>query len=115
MVALAEAQQAGIPAVVSADQLRAALHFVGRDGTLLTGARAAIAAGRSTPGWRYIARLVDHRLGYWVLEPLYREIASHRRKLSRALGLDAACAVAAAQRSAESSIERRSRSRSGIR
>ena len=115
VVALAEARQAGVPAVVSGDQLRAALHFVGRDGTLLTGARAAIAAGRATPGWRYIASLVDHRLGYWLLEPLYREIASHRRKLSRALCLDAACAVPAAQRSAESSIERRSRSRSGIR
>jgi predicted DCC family thiol-disulfide oxidoreductase YuxK len=115
VMAIDEAHQAGVPAVVSAEQLRAVLHFVGRDGTLLTGARAAIAAGRAMPGWRHIAGLVDHRLGYWLLEPLYREIASHRRKLSRALGLGAACAVPATQRSAESSIERRSRSRSGIR
>lgn len=81
----------GIAAIVEGRALAERLHFVRADGTVLTGARAALAAGRLVPGWRLFAILADHPLGHLLLEPLYREIASHRRRLGRLLGLPAEC------------------------
>ena len=89
------------PDVASAVQgrdLREQLHFVRDDGEVLTGARAALAAGRLVPvlGWYAVA--ADHPLGHALLEPLYREIASHRRRLGRLLGLPDACPIVTRRR-----------------
>jgi predicted DCC family thiol-disulfide oxidoreductase YuxK len=77
-------------AVVGRD-LSATIHFVRSDGAVLTGARAALAAGRLVPRWRFLAILADQPVGHLLLEPLYREIAAHRRRLGRMLGLPASC------------------------
>lgn len=80
-----------IGALVQDRHLSEALHFVRLDGTILTGARAALSAGRLVPGWRFAAVLADRPLGHVLLEPLYCEIASHRRRIGRLLGLPADC------------------------
>jgi predicted DCC family thiol-disulfide oxidoreductase YuxK len=77
--------------LVEGRDLAAALHFVRSDDTVLTGARAALAAGRLVPMLGLYAALLDRPLGHRLLEPLYREIASHRRRLGRLLGLPAEC------------------------
>lgn len=71
--------------------LAAQLHFVRADGTVLTGAQAALAAGRLIPGLGLYAALLDRPLGHQLLEPLYREIAAHRRRIGRLLGLPLEC------------------------
>jgi predicted DCC family thiol-disulfide oxidoreductase YuxK len=71
--------------------LREKLHFVRGDGAVLTGAGAAIAAGRLIPVLGVYAVLLDNPVGRALLEPLYREIASHRRQIGRALGLPDTC------------------------
>jgi len=76
---------------VAGRDLAAEVHFVRADGTVLTGARAALASGRLIPVLGWLAVLADHPLGHAILEPLYREIASHRRRIGRLLGLPAAC------------------------
>jgi predicted DCC family thiol-disulfide oxidoreductase YuxK len=81
----------GLAATVAGRDLRASLHFVRPDGEILTGARAALAAGRLVRGWGLFAILADHPLGHALLEPLYREIASHRRRIGRLLGIPAVC------------------------
>ena len=58
---------------------------------MLTGARAALAAGRLLPVLGAYAALLDRPLGHRLLEPLYVEIASHRRRIGRLLGLPAEC------------------------
>ena len=78
------------------------LHFVRGDGAVLTGARAAIAAGRLIPVLGLYAALLDNSAGHALLDPLYREIASHRRRIGRALGLPAACPLVNRPRSAVS-------------
>ena len=80
-----------IAALVAGRDLSASLHFAGTDGTVLTGARAALAAGRLIPILGLYAALLDRPLGHQLLEPLYREIASHRRRIGRLLGLPAEC------------------------
>jgi predicted DCC family thiol-disulfide oxidoreductase YuxK len=80
-----------IAALVQGRPLTATLHFVRSDDTILTGARAVLAAGRVVPRWRFLAALFDHRIGHMLLEPVYRQIAAHRRQIGRALGLPAAC------------------------
>ena len=95
---LALAQVAGDPrieALVAGRDLTTRVHFVRSDGAVLTGARAILAAGRLIPRWRFVAVLYDHPLGHWLLEPLYDEIAGHRGRIGRALGLPAACALPA--------------------
>ena len=82
-----------IAAIVEGRALSATLHFVRSDGAVLTGAGAVLAAGRLLPRWRFIAIPFDNRIGHLLLEPLYREIAAHRRRIGRALGLPAACAL----------------------
>jgi predicted DCC family thiol-disulfide oxidoreductase YuxK len=87
LVPIDEARGDPVAALVSGNQLRAALHYVRDDGTVFTGARAVVAAGRRVPGWRHVAGVVDHRVVYRFLEPMYAAIATHRRRISRALGL----------------------------
>ncbi|HUQ43014.1 MAG TPA: DCC1-like thiol-disulfide oxidoreductase family protein [Candidatus Limnocylindria bacterium] len=81
----------GIAAHVAGRDLAESVTFVRADGRVLTGARAALAAGRLVRGWGLFAILADHRPGHAFLEPLYREIALHRRRIGRMLGLPAVC------------------------
>jgi len=80
-----------IAAQVAGRPLRDRVHFVRADGVVLTGARAALAAGRLVPVLGLYAALLDRPLGHRILEPLYDEIASHRRLIGRLLGLPASC------------------------
>lgn len=77
--------------LVEGRSLAESLHFVRAGGEVLTGARAALAAGRFVPVLGLYAALLDRPLGHLFLEPLYREIASHRRRIGRLLGLPAEC------------------------
>lgn len=85
------ATDARIAALVEGRALAEQLHFVRADSEVLTGARAALAAGRLIPVLGLYAALLDRPLGHRLLEPLYREIASHRRRIGRLLGLPAEC------------------------
>jgi predicted DCC family thiol-disulfide oxidoreductase YuxK len=92
LVPLTEA--ATVPRVgrlVEGRPLATTIHFVRGDDTILTGARAVLAAVRLVPRWRYLAIALDNRAGHAVLEPLYRQIAAHRRRIGRLLGLPVAC------------------------
>jgi predicted DCC family thiol-disulfide oxidoreductase YuxK len=80
-----------IAAMVEERPLQDRVHFVGEDGAVLTGARAVLAAGRLVPVLGLYAALFDRPLGHRLLEPLYDEIASHRRVIGRLLGLPAVC------------------------
>lgn len=77
------------------------LHFVRTDDTVLTGAQAALAAGRLVPILGLYAALLDRPLGHELLEPLYREVASHRRRIGRLLGLPDACPLPIRRRQAD--------------
>lgn len=87
------ASDPGIAALVADRDLAESLHFVSADGAVLTGARAALAAGRLIPILGLYAALLDRPLGHQLLEPLYREVASHRRRIGRLLGLPTECAL----------------------
>lgn len=89
------ATDARIAALVEGRALAEQLHFVRADGEVLTGARAALAAGRLIPVLGLYAALLDRPMGHRLLEPLYREIASHRRMIGRLLGLPAECPLPA--------------------
>ena len=80
-----------IAELVEGRDLVESLHFVRSDGEVLTGARAGLAAGRLVPVLGLYAVLLDRPIGHRLLEPLYREIASHRRYIGRLLGLPASC------------------------
>lgn len=80
-----------IAARVDGRNLGESLHFVRADGDVLTGARAALAAGRLVPVLGMYAALLDRPLGHRLLEPVYREVASHRRRIGRLLGLPLEC------------------------
>ena len=82
-----------IEPLVRGRNLAATLHFVRSDGTVLTGARAVLAAGRLVARWRFLAVPFDNRVGHFLLEPLYRQVAAHRSRIGRALHLPAACAL----------------------
>jgi predicted DCC family thiol-disulfide oxidoreductase YuxK len=71
--------------------LATTIHFVRADDTILTGARAVLAAVRVVPRWRFLAIALDNAIGHAVLEPLYRQIAAHRRRIGRLFGLPVAC------------------------
>jgi predicted DCC family thiol-disulfide oxidoreductase YuxK len=71
--------------------LTTGIHFVRGDDAVLTGAWAVLAAVRLVPRWRFVAIALDNALGHAVLEPLYRQIATHRRRIGRLLGLPVAC------------------------
>jgi len=77
--------------LVEGRPLTTTIHFVRADDTILTGARAVLAAGRLVPRWRFLAIALDHRVGHAVLEPLYRQVATHRRRIGRLLGLPVEC------------------------
>lgn len=80
-----------IASLVEGRNLSESLHFVGADAEVLTGARAALAAARLVPILGLYAALLDRPLGHRLLEPLYREVASHRRRIGRLLGLPLEC------------------------
>ena len=80
-----------IATAVEGRSLRDRVHFVSADGTILTGAGAVLAAGRLVPVLGLYAALLDRPLGHRLLEPLYDEIASHRRLIGRLLGLPEVC------------------------
>ena len=77
--------------LVDGRPLATTIHFVRGDDTILTGARAVLAAGRLVPRWRFLAIVLDNRAGHALLEPLYRQVATHRRRIGRLLGLPVAC------------------------
>jgi predicted DCC family thiol-disulfide oxidoreductase YuxK len=81
----------GLAALVAGRALRDRVHFVRADGAVLTGAQAALAAGRLIPVLGLYAALLDRPLGHRLLEPLYDEVASHRRLLGGLLGLPESC------------------------
>jgi acetyl esterase len=92
LLAIAEtSQDPRIARIVDGRPLTTTIHFVRPDETVLTGARAVLAAGRQVPHWRFVAGLVDNRVGHALLEPLYRQIAAHRRRIGRMLGLPQVC------------------------
>lgn len=78
---------------VAGRDLKSMLHVVHADGTVATGSRAVLAAGRLVPRWRLLAAAFDHRLGHFALDPAYRLIAGHRRQVSRLLRLPPSCPV----------------------
>jgi predicted DCC family thiol-disulfide oxidoreductase YuxK len=82
-----------LAALVEGRSLSTTIHFVRADDTVLTGARALIAAGRLVPGWGFVAVLLDNRVGHRILEPVYRQIAMHRRRIGRLLRMPTACAL----------------------
>lgn len=71
--------------------LATTIHFVRADDTILTGARAILAAVRLVPRWRFLAIFLDNPIGHASLEPLYRQIAAHRRRIGRVFGLPGSC------------------------
>jgi predicted DCC family thiol-disulfide oxidoreductase YuxK len=92
LLALAEAEtEPRIGRLVRGRPLTTTIHFVRADDTILTGARAVLAAVRLVPRWRFLALLLDNGLGHALLEPVYRQIAAHRRRIGRVLGLPVAC------------------------
>ncbi len=94
LLALADAgTDPRIGTIVEGRPLSTTLHFVRADDTVLTGARAVLAAGRLVPRWRLMAIPFDNRAGHLLLEPIYRHVASNRRRIGRLLGLPAGCAL----------------------
>jgi predicted DCC family thiol-disulfide oxidoreductase YuxK len=92
LLALQEADsEPAVAAAVEGMDLSAQLHFVRSDGAVLTGARAALAAGRLIPVMGWYATLLDQPIGHALLEPLYRQVAAHRRRIGGLLGLPETC------------------------
>ena len=92
LLALQEvATEPDVAAAVEGRDLAAQLHFVRTDGTVLTGARAALAAARLIPVLGWYATLLDQPVGHALLEPLYRQVAAHRRRIGGLLGLPEHC------------------------
>ncbi|MGH2513562.1 MAG: thiol-disulfide oxidoreductase DCC family protein [Candidatus Limnocylindrales bacterium] len=79
--------------LVEGRALPATLHFVADDDTVLVGVRAVLAVGRLVPRWRLLAIPFDQPVGHWLLEPLYRQVAAHRRQIGRLLGLPSTCSM----------------------
>jgi predicted DCC family thiol-disulfide oxidoreductase YuxK len=94
LMALADApSDARLGPIVEGRPLRATLHIVRPDDSIVTGARAVLAAGRLVPRWRLLAIAFDHRLGHALLDPLYRQVALHRRRIGSLLSLPATCPI----------------------
>jgi predicted DCC family thiol-disulfide oxidoreductase YuxK len=92
LLALSEAAtDARIERLTRGRPLATTIHFVRADDAVLTGARAVLAAVRLVTRWGFVAMALDNALGHAVLEPLYRQVATHRRRLGRLLGLPVAC------------------------
>ena len=77
--------------LVRGKPLTTTIHFVRADDTIMTGARAVLAAVRLVPRWRFLVIALDNAVGHAFLEPLYRQIAAHRRRIGRLLGLPVSC------------------------
>jgi predicted DCC family thiol-disulfide oxidoreductase YuxK len=80
-----------IERLVRGRALATTIHFVRSDDAVLTGARAVLAAVRLVPSWRFLAIALDNAVGHAFLEPLYRQVATHRRRIGRVLGLPVSC------------------------
>jgi predicted DCC family thiol-disulfide oxidoreductase YuxK len=80
-----------VAALMAGRRLAEELHFVRADGEVLTGAAAALAAGRLIPVLGLYAALLDNALGRRLLQPLYAAIAGHRRRIGRLLGVPDEC------------------------
>src|SRR5215213_5362831 len=93
------ASEPEVAEAVEGRELAAQLHFVRLDGAVMAGAAAALAAGRLVPILGWYAILADHPLGHAILEPVYREVTSHRRRLGRLLGIPEVCPVVTRHRS----------------
>lgn len=92
LLALSEAAtDARIERLTRGRPLTTTIHFVRADDSILTGARAVLAAVRLVPRWRLLAIILDNRLGHALLEPVYRQIATHRRRIGRLFGLPVSC------------------------
>lgn len=92
LLALSDADtEPRIERLVRGRPLATTIHFVRADDTILTGARAVLAAVRLVPRWRFLAILLDNPVGHSLLEPLYRQIAAHRWRIGRVLGLPVSC------------------------
>lgn len=92
LLALQEVEtEPAVAALVAGRDLAEQLHFVRSDGVVLTGARAALAAGRLIPVMGWYAALLDQPVGHALLEPLYRQVAAHRRRIGGLLGLPQEC------------------------
>ena len=92
LLALSDAESVPrIGRLVRGRPLTTTIHFVRADDAILTGARAVLAAVRLVPRWRLIAIALDNAAGHVLLEPLYGQIASHRRRIGRLFGLPVSC------------------------
>ena len=72
-----------LPPGTTRDQLLARFHVRGRDGTLLSGARAFLALWAALPGWRWLALLGRLPGAAWVMEHTYRLFLRWRPTLQR--------------------------------
>lgn len=98
LVALADApSDPRLRQLVAGRSLSATLHAALPDDRVLTGARAVLAAGRLVPRWRVLAGVADRPLGHRLLEPVYRQVARHRRAIGRLLRLPASCPMPAVE------------------
>lgn len=61
-----------LPPGVTREQLLARFHVRGRDGELLSGARAFLALWAALPGWRWLALLGRLPGAVWLMERGYR-------------------------------------------
>jgi predicted DCC family thiol-disulfide oxidoreductase YuxK len=87
------AEDVAVGELVEGRPLVESLHAVLPDGGVVRGGRAVLAAGRLVPHWNVLATLFHHRLGHALLEPVYRAVSRHRRRIGRLLGLPATCEV----------------------
>jgi predicted DCC family thiol-disulfide oxidoreductase YuxK len=72
-----------LPPGVTREQLLARFHVRGRDGELLSGARAFLALWAALPGWRWLALVGRLPGAAWVMERSYRLFLRLRPMLQR--------------------------------
>jgi predicted DCC family thiol-disulfide oxidoreductase YuxK len=72
-----------LPAGTSREQLLARFHVQGRDGQLLSGAKAFLALWAELPGWRRLALVGRLPGASWVMERMYRLFLRWRPLLQR--------------------------------
>ncbi len=72
-----------LPPGVTREQLMARFHVRGRDGELLSGARAFLALWAALPGWRWLALVGRLPGAAWVMERGYRLFLRLRPLLQR--------------------------------
>ena len=72
-----------LPPGTTREQLLARFHVRGRDGELLSGARAFLALWAALPGWRWLAMAGRVPGAAWVMERSYRFFLRWRPMLQR--------------------------------